>query len=583
MRVADLNYIQGPISMQPAGAADWSPAPVNRPFTTGDNLWVDSGGQAELHLNDAVLRCGDQTSIGFLNLNDHIVQVRFTQGELILRVQQPLPDDTFEVDTPNAAITIFGDGEYRFNADPNSATTWVVVRRGQAQITGGGQTFPLNAGNSAQLTGTDQLTYNVEYAPAPDGLEAWSEDRDAREARLMSARYLPPGVIGYEELDAYGTWRDTPGYGAVWYPSVDAAWAPYTVGHWAWIEPWGWTWVDDAAWGFAPSHYGRWAYLNGGWGWVPGPLLIAGGGPPPMAPVYAPALVAFFGGGGFGMSLSLGGGAVGWVPLGPGEVYTPAYQVSANYFRVVNVSSTRIVNVNITNVYNTVYVNKTLTNVAINQHFANMTAPHAFVAVPQNAFAAGSPVRQVAVAVSASQIAQIRPTAVAVALPVAPTRQALSPLAGTRPAATPPARAMNVAVVAKATPPPPPVPFAAKQAALQQSAGHIIDAPAIRQSVPQPRPAQTVHVAPPARAVTPHVQATTPRPPQNTPPAAQPNYRPPQNPVPAAQPGYRPPQSTPPSTYKPPSNTPQSQQQKTQQQQKQTQKLKKEKEEEKPK
>jgi hypothetical protein len=68
-----------------------------------------------------------------------------------------------------------------------------------------------------------------------------------------------------------------------------------------------------------------------------------------MTPVYAPALVAFIGGGGWGASLSFGGPAVGWVPLGPGEVYAPAYHMSADYFRTVNVSSTTIVNtVNIT-------------------------------------------------------------------------------------------------------------------------------------------------------------------------------------------------------------------------------------------
>ena len=73
-RVADLDYLTGAVSMQPAGAPDWSPAVVNRPFTTGDNLWVDAGGEAELLLNDAALRCGEQSSIGFLNLGDQITR-----------------------------------------------------------------------------------------------------------------------------------------------------------------------------------------------------------------------------------------------------------------------------------------------------------------------------------------------------------------------------------------------------------------------------------------------------------------------------------------------------------------------------
>ena len=140
-------------------------------------------------------------------------------------------------------------------------------------------------------------------------------------------------------------------YGYAWYPRVAAGWAPYRNGHWAWIDPWGWTWVDDAPWGFAPFHYGRWAFLRGGWGWIPSRDRTRH--------VYAPALVAFVGGN--GLSRSVGPGPeVGWLPLGPGEVYAPAYHVSPTYFSQVNVTNTRINNsVNITNVYNNYYVNRT--------------------------------------------------------------------------------------------------------------------------------------------------------------------------------------------------------------------------------
>jgi hypothetical protein len=553
-RVADLNYVTGNVSMQPAGADDWSPAVMNRPFTTGDNLWADTDGRAELHLNNATLRVGPQSSLGFLNLGDSAAQFRFTQGEFVLRVRRLGEDESFEVDTPNAAITILRGGEYRFNADPDAGTTWVVVRHGQAEVTGGGQAFTLNAGNSAQLSGTDQLAYDVQVAPQPDDFEAWSEGRDAHEAHLMSARYLPPDVIGYEELDNYGNWRDTPGYGAVWYPTVDASWAPYHNGYWAWVSPWGWTWVDDSPWGFAPSHYGRWAYVSGGWGWIPGPLGLAAGGSAMMTPVYAPAMVAFIGGGGWGASLSFGGAAVGWVPLGPGEIYAPAYQVSQNYFRTVNVSSTTIVNtVNITNVYTNVYVNKSVTNVVVNQHFANMAAPNAVTAMPQGAFASGRPVAQVGVSVPRAQAAQIQTATMTVAPRVAPVKQALAPMAGTRPAPKPPARAMSVPIVAKVAPPPPPASFAAAP----HPAGIVATPPAISRSAAPP---PNVHVAPPARQVVPPVrpaQAAAPptpgnRPPAQPAPAATPAYRPPAQPAPAPTPAYRPPAAPPQQQQKPP-------------------------------
>ena len=128
-------------------------------------------------------------------------------------------------------------------------------------------------------------------------------------------------MTGYEDLDDYGRWQYVGGYGTVWVPSgVAVDWAPYRNGHWAFIDPWGWTWVEDEPWGFAPFHYGRWAYAGNRWCWVPGPVAVR--------PVFAPALVAFVGGGGFAIG---GGPGVGWFPLAPGEVFVPYYRGSRSY------------------------------------------------------------------------------------------------------------------------------------------------------------------------------------------------------------------------------------------------------------
>ncbi len=99
-------------------------------------------------------------------------------------------------------------------------------------------------------------------------------------------------MIGYQDLDENGTWRNDPEYGNVWVPNAcRAGWAPYHDGHWAWVDPWGWTWVDDAPWGFAVSHYGRWADLGG--------TLGLGSRSVRAWAIYAPALVAFVGGSNF--------------------------------------------------------------------------------------------------------------------------------------------------------------------------------------------------------------------------------------------------------------------------------------------
>ncbi len=500
-RVARLNYVNGNVSMEPAGIDQWAPADVNRPFTIGDYLYTDQGARAELHLDVAAMRMDQNTSFGFLNLNDQTVQIKLTEGDMYFRLHDMDPNQVFEVDTPNAAVTLLRDGVYRFRVDPNGTMSFVVVREGQAEITGGGQSFTLNAGNSAMLTGTDQLSFDVEAAPAPDDFDNWCAARDAHEAELTSDRYLPPTVIGREDLDDNGTWQETGDYGPVWYPrSVAAGWAPYHNGHWAWIEPWGWTWVDDMPWGFAPFHYGRWAYIGNRWGWCPGPIARVGYGSPVVRPYYAPAMVAWFGGPHWGVSLSAGGGpSLGWVPLGFGEIYTPPYACSRPYFNNVNVYNTRIVKtVNITNVYNTVYVNHTV----YNQQFVNVRAPNAVMAMPQTAFASGRPVRQSGVVVRQAELTRIAPGAV-IAPPVAPTRLSVAPTMGNRPAPRPPAQVVQRQVVARNIPPAAPVPFAARQQYLNQHAGQPHNFQAMHQAVaPQVREAAAVRQAPPARTIT---------------------------------------------------------------------------------
>ncbi|HZU29027.1 MAG TPA: DUF6600 domain-containing protein [Bryobacteraceae bacterium] len=508
-RVARLNYISGSVSFQPAGMDEWAPAAINRPMTTGDQIWVDQDSRAELHIGSAGLRLGPGTAFQILNLNDQTAQIQITQGSVHVHVRFLDPDQTFEVDTPGMAFSLLRPGTYRVDANPDSATTVATVRDGQAEVTGGGQAFNVTPGEQVIATGTDQVSFDMEPAPGADGFDQWCLARVAREDRSMSRRYVNPQMIGYEDLDDNGYWRDDPQYGEVWYPrSVPGGWAPYHYGHWAWIDPWGWTWVDDAPWGFAPFHYGRWAYMGGAWGWIPGPVAVR--------PVYAPALVAWVGGSHFSMSLSFGGGgAVAWIPLGPREVYVPSYHVSQGYFTRVNTSNTVVNNVNITRVYNTTIINNNVTNVTT-VNYVNARAPNAVVAVPANALASARPVYQVARPVPPQALAQAQVvhTAAVTPQPAAVLGHGSMPQGVARP----PARALNTPVVARTAPPPPPPSFTARQAVLQQHPGLPIDPQAMRQlrtatpAAVQPRPPVRVveavqTVAPPVRG-----QRTPPRP-----------------------------------------------------------------------
>src|ERR1700746_27575 len=96
-RVARLRYANGDVSFSPAGTDDWVGATVNRPMTTGDKLWTDQGGRAELHVGSAVIRLAGQTGFSFLNLDDRIMQIRVTEGSINLRVFRLDDQESIEV------------------------------------------------------------------------------------------------------------------------------------------------------------------------------------------------------------------------------------------------------------------------------------------------------------------------------------------------------------------------------------------------------------------------------------------------------------------------------------------------------
>ena len=456
-RVARIQYMSGEVSMQPGGVNEWVAASQNRPLTTSDRVWTDKNSKTELSVGDAFLRMNSETSVTLSNVSDNTVQVELDQGTLELTVRHLEGGEIFEVDTPNAAFTVTKNGVYRFDVFPNEDQTWITVRKGQGQATGRGNAVKINSGQQVRFSSGTSLVHTAESAPNNDGFDDWAKVRDDRLDHSESARYVSPGVIGVQDLDQYGRWQTTPQYGAIWVPtSVPAGWAPYRNGHWAWIDPWGWTWVDDAPWGFAPFHYGRWVSYGGYWGWAPGPIGFG-------RPYYAPALVGWVGGPGFGVGFGGAGWGVGvnfgWFALGFGEPFYPWYGgwgwghggwyragfggfCSRGYFNRVNVTNTHITN--ITNITNNYYSN----NIR-NTRYVNRNINGAVTAAPKSAFTSGAPINRAGMAVPQSALRNAQAVRTA---NVNPTREAML---GGRAASNyvPPRGAVNRPVVTNAPPP----------------------------------------------------------------------------------------------------------------------------------
>jgi hypothetical protein len=330
-RVGDIAGISGDVSFSGAGTGGWAQAEPNYPVSSGDVVYTQPDGQAVLALDASTITLAGSTELQINGLTDSTLGATAAQGEVFLDIENLPPGETYSIATPRGTATIAQDGKYDIAAGDQATPTVVSVFAGAATVTAAGATVEITAGQAAALTGTDQIAASLGQAQ-PDAF-----------AQAALARAVPPPpedappvvseMTGGYRLAQYGSWDQDSQYGAVWYPRVDAGWAPYRDGHWADVPPWGYTWVDDAPWGFAPFHYGRWIDHDGRWGWVPADPDAGAH----YRPVYAPALVTFFGIGAVGVTIgALSGHSIGWVPLGPGEVFRPYYRASEDYDRRVN-------------------------------------------------------------------------------------------------------------------------------------------------------------------------------------------------------------------------------------------------------
>jgi hypothetical protein len=402
-RVGRLSFAQGKVSFQPSGETAWSEAALNRPVTTGDRLYTDQGGSAELEVGPFAVRLSGATDVTLANLNDQIMQLGVGQGTVRVTVYEMPPNNSVEIDTPNGALLLQSAGSYRVDTASDGNSTQVTVNAGSLQVSAGDLSQTLQRGQAVRLSGTGPVTTSNLSVPPADDFDKWCAGRDQRIESSASVKSVGPAVPGGEDLDTHGTWTEKPDFGPVWIPAnVPPDWVPYRNGYWAFIEPWGWTWVEAEPWGYAPFHYGRWAHIGPVWFWVPGPVVVR--------PVYAPALVAFVGGPGFG--IGIGVGVQAWFPLGPREPFTPWYHYGPNYIRAFN-------GVNVTN--------------TAGFHYANREV--AVTAVNGEVFRGGEPVARGLLHVAPEQLAH----AEVIAHPgVSPTNHAVF---GARAVAAPPVRA----------------------------------------------------------------------------------------------------------------------------------------------
>ncbi len=455
--VARVAYLSGQVSYSRGDDPDeWQRASLNFPMTLGDRLYTSKGSRLELQTEGALIYLAPGTDFAALNLTYEVKQFSLGIGSASFRIRRIGSGESFEVDTPNAAVTFDGAGEYRIDVD-RDGNTRVIVKRGHAYVAAAGGEVPLEAGRMMAIDGIDSPAYDIGSLPRPDSWDQWVVTRSRRARDKGSRRYVNADISGVDDLDEYGAWSQIPEYGRCWSPTrVSADWQPYRAGRWVWQDPWGWSWVSNEPWGWAPYHYGRWVRSRARWYWVPV-------GPDVRTVRYAPALVAFVGGPGFSFSVSVGrGGNVGWFPLAPREPFVPWW-------------GSRARETNLPNVTNVTYVNRTYVTV-VNQNTFVSGAP-----IARNMIRDARVVREISAAPVVRGPLQV--------VPVASSIRVSTDKAGAAP--RPPAAALTRAVVTRLAPPPAPALFRQKENLIRENRGAPVQA------------AEAARLAPVSRAIRP--------------------------------------------------------------------------------
>src|SRR3984893_4658974 len=468
-----LSFTDGQVSFWRPGAQDWATAQVNTPLAPGDEVYTASPANLEIQIGSrAFVRTWANTQLGLVNQEPDFLQFKVTAGSAAFDLRTLEPGQTVEVDTPNAAFTIDHAGYYRVDVT-GARPSFTPRRAGQATVTpASGAAVIITPSEEVVIEGTASLQVASYVAPQLDEWDKWNYARTDTHLEAVSARYVSPGTYGVNDLDPYGTWRVVPTYGSVWVPTtVQSGWVPYSTGAWTRDPYYGWTWVDTAPWGWAPYHYGRWVFADGFWAWAPGPVVAR--------PVYAPALVAFFGGPGVRVGVSISGPLVGWVPLCWGEPVVPWWGregfIHEPSWR--GWGGPRVVN-------NVVINNTTVVNVQNINVYRNAGVPNAVVAVNEKRFGHGpiTSVRETRVDARSVQVSATAPQVAATPASFVPTASR-----GVRP----PEDTLKRSVVATRPPHSLPVPAGGVErttgpAGVPTPAPRIVSAPPQRESIQVP-------------------------------------------------------------------------------------------------
>jgi len=300
-RIVRLSLVSGDVQIARSSSSEWENAAPNMPIQQGFTIGTNNG-RAEVEFESgATMWIAENTVVQFteLALSDggRITRLTLTQGTSSFQVKLR-SGDAFEVNTSSFRVTVPNHTKFRVDALRDGASVSVID--GSSTVNSGSNTELVGSGRTSAIRGSAPGEFAMKANPGKDSWDNWVNDRAGivMTGTNQSLKYTDaPFEYGLNDLSSYGNWSDCAGYGFGWQPwGMGANWAPFYNGYFDYYNGLGWTWISAEPWGWAPYHFGSWAYASGcgGWMWMPG-----------MYGFWSPAPVAFVG---------TGGGNIGWRP-----------------------------------------------------------------------------------------------------------------------------------------------------------------------------------------------------------------------------------------------------------------------------
>ncbi|MFP5277631.1 MAG: DUF6600 domain-containing protein [Acidobacteriota bacterium] len=283
-RAIRLSYVDGDVQLAQNGEVTTQHAVINTPLLQGTTITTADSGRAEIQFEDgSVARLAPNSALTLKVLTgqspDGSAEMDLDHGLAYFELQGTGQNGQMSVHFGHSEVTASGFTVLRVTDDTPPGELAVFAGNAQLDRDYGAVTLSMHAGESVDLSASDQASYKLSESIPPDSWDTWNTDRDqelASEAQQSTA----PADVGadasnpaWNDLDANGTWYDVPDQGYVWspYDAANPGWDPYGNGNWTFTVGYGYTWASAYPWGYMPYSCGAWNFYGGfGWGWAPG-------------------------------------------------------------------------------------------------------------------------------------------------------------------------------------------------------------------------------------------------------------------------------------------------------------------------